>query len=89
MRGLTSIRNCVAETVLALMRSPEYCIYGAAKVDGVRDLDAGEDRFNEVLIRLTCLSFMTGLQRSSMKSVQRFHMSQLQQERLSIGVAAP
>lgn len=36
------------ETVLALMRAPEYCIYGAAKVDSVRDLDAGEDRFNQL-----------------------------------------
>ena len=33
------------------MRNPESCVYGAAKVDSVRDLDAGEDRFNEVRAR--------------------------------------
>ncbi len=41
-------RPCRAETVLALMRNPEYSIYGAAKVDNEGGLDAGEDRFNEV-----------------------------------------
>ena len=30
------------------MRNPEYSIYGAAKVDNEGNLDAGEDRFNEV-----------------------------------------
>lgn len=33
------------------MRAPEYCIYGVAKVDNVRDMDAGEERFNEVRSR--------------------------------------
>ena len=42
----------VAETVLALLRQPEYCIYGAANTKGVRGLDAAEERFNEV--RLCC-----------------------------------
>ena len=46
------LHHCSAETVLSLMRSPEYCIYGAAKVDNARDLDAGEDRFNEVCVSL-------------------------------------
>ena len=30
------------------MRNPEYSIYGAAKVDNEGNLDAGEDRFNQV-----------------------------------------
>ena len=30
------------------MRNPEYCIYGAAKVDNEGSLDSGEDRFNQV-----------------------------------------
>jgi uncharacterized membrane protein len=38
-----------AETVLTLMRNPEYCVYGAAKVDNEGNLDSGEDRFNQVL----------------------------------------
>ena len=41
------LKSC-AETVLSLMRSPEYCIYGGAKVDSASDLTAGENRFNEV-----------------------------------------
>lgn len=39
---------CHAETVLALLRHPEYCQYGAASTKGVRGLDAAEERFNEV-----------------------------------------
>ncbi|KAK9819848.1 hypothetical protein WJX72_003190 [[Myrmecia] bisecta] len=38
------------ETVLALNRNPDYCVYGAAKVSNQRDLDAGEDKFNQVSI---------------------------------------
>ena len=34
--------------MLALLRNPEYSIYGAAKVDNEGNLDAGEDRFNQV-----------------------------------------
>ena len=44
-------RRCVVvrtETVLALLRHPEYCLYGAASTKGVRGLDAAEERFNEV-----------------------------------------
>lgn len=43
--GLTFV---LQETVLSLMRSPEYCIYGGAKVDSASDLTAGENRFNEL-----------------------------------------
>jgi Protein of unknown function (DUF1517) len=43
-----SVAAC-AETVLALLRHPEYCQYGAASTKGVRGLDAAEDRFNEVI----------------------------------------
>lgn len=51
-----------AETVLSLMRSPEYCIYGGAKVDNASDLTAGENRFNEVrqvIITRTCVTHYT------------------------------
>lgn len=34
------------ETVLSLLRHPEYCIYGAASTKSVRGLDAAEERFN-------------------------------------------
>lgn len=37
------------ETVLALLRHPEYCEYGASAIKGVRGLDAAEEKFNEVL----------------------------------------
>ena len=36
------------ETVLALLRHPEYCEYGVSASKGVRGLDAAEERFNEV-----------------------------------------
>lgn len=39
------------ETVLALLRHPEYCQYGAASTKGVRGLDAAEERFNEASMR--------------------------------------
>jgi uncharacterized membrane protein len=45
---------CRTETVLALLRHPEYCQYGAASTKGVRGLDAAEERFNEV--RTPCLA---------------------------------
>lgn len=37
-----------AETVLALLRNPDQCVYGAASVDNKRGLSAGEDAFNKV-----------------------------------------
>ena len=37
-----------AETVLALLRNPDYCIYGLSSLKKERGLDAGEDRFNEI-----------------------------------------
>ena len=60
VRGLTVLSAhtpwlCCAETVLALMRNPEYSIYGAAKVDNEGGLDAGEDRFNQVRALEHCL----------------------------------
>lgn len=36
------------ETVLALLRNPEYCVYGAAEVKSARGLDDGEERFNQL-----------------------------------------
>jgi uncharacterized membrane protein len=42
------------ETVLALLRHPEYCQYGAASTKGVRGLDAAEERFNEASMRERC-----------------------------------
>jgi hypothetical protein len=40
-----------AEAVLALLRNPEYAVYGAAKVRKEAGLDAGEDAFNEVSLQ--------------------------------------
>ena len=37
-----------AETVLQLVRNPEYVQYGAASVSKQRDLDRGEAKFNEL-----------------------------------------
>ena len=37
-----------AETVLALLRNPEYAVYGGTKTAGARDLAAGEAKFNEL-----------------------------------------
>ena len=37
-----------AETVLALLRNPDYCVYGAAATSKQRGLEAGESRFNEL-----------------------------------------
>jgi uncharacterized membrane protein len=34
--------------VLSLLRNPEYAVYGAASVKSERDLDAGEQAFNEL-----------------------------------------
>lgn len=36
------------ETVLALLRNPDYCIYGAASSASARGLDGGEAKFNEI-----------------------------------------
>eukprot|EP00891_Asterochloris_glomerata_P002919 jgi/Astpho2/2919/Aster-01066 len=36
------------ETVLSLLRNPDYCIYGLSSLRKERSLDAGEDRFNEI-----------------------------------------
>ena len=40
-----------AEAVLALLRNPEYAVYGATKVRKEAGLDAGEDAFNEVSLQ--------------------------------------
>jgi uncharacterized membrane protein len=37
-----------AETVLSLMRNPEYAVYGAAESSNTNDLDEGESAFNEL-----------------------------------------
>ena len=34
--------------MLALLRNPDYCIYGLSSLKKERGLDAGEDRFNEI-----------------------------------------
>ena len=39
------------ESVLALLRNPEYAVYGASKVRKEAGLDAGEDVFNEVSLQ--------------------------------------
>lgn len=35
-----------AETVLSLLRNPDYCIYGQGLTSSQRGLEAGESRFN-------------------------------------------
>lgn len=40
--------HIVAETVLQLVRNPEYVQYGASVVSNQRDLDRGEAKFNEL-----------------------------------------
>lgn len=37
-----------AETTLALLRNPDYCIYGAATTNNKRGLEAGESAFNRL-----------------------------------------
>ena len=37
-----------AETVLQLIRNPEYVQYGATTTSRQRDLDRGENKFNEI-----------------------------------------
>ncbi len=37
--------------MLALLRNPEYAVYGAAKVRKEAGLDAGEEAFNEVSLQ--------------------------------------
>ena len=44
-RAQASLHAC-AETVLQLVRNPEYVQYGAASVSRQRDLDRGEAKFN-------------------------------------------
>ncbi len=49
---LTAVCARVAtESVLALLRNPEYAVYGASKVRKEAGLDAGEDVFNEVSLQ--------------------------------------
>lgn len=35
-----------AETVLSLLRHPDYCIYGQGSTSNQRSLEAGESKFN-------------------------------------------
>ena len=37
-----------AETVLALMRNPDYCVYGFAKSKAERSAEDAEQKFNEL-----------------------------------------
>lgn len=39
------------EAVLALLRNPEYAVYGSTKVRKENGLDSGEDAFNEVSLQ--------------------------------------
>ena len=34
--------------MLALLRNPQYCVYGAAQTTNERSLDRGEDAFNRL-----------------------------------------
>ena len=46
--GLTDAACSAAETVLALLRNPQFCVYGAAQTLNERNLDRGEDTFNRI-----------------------------------------
>lgn len=55
MQGAAAATACVdkavclcAETVLQLIRNPEYVQYGATTTSRQRDLDRGEKKFNEI-----------------------------------------
>ena len=41
----------VAETVLSLLRNPDYCVYGDSSLKNPRGLDGAEDAFNEVVMQ--------------------------------------
>ena len=41
----------VAETVLSLLRNPDYCVYGDGGTKNPRGLDGAEDAFNEVVLQ--------------------------------------
>lgn len=40
-----------AETVLSLLRNPDYCVYGDGSTKNPRGLDGAEDAFNEVVLQ--------------------------------------
>lgn len=40
-----------AETVLSLLRNPDYCVYGDGGTKNPRGLDGAEDAFNEVVMQ--------------------------------------
>ncbi|XP_052624914.1 uncharacterized protein LOC128132401 [Lactuca sativa] len=44
------LRYVLQETTLALLRHPDYCIYGYSFVDVKRSIDEGEKRFNQLSI---------------------------------------
>lgn len=39
------------ETVLSLLRNPDYCVYGDGGTKNPRGLDGAEDAFNEVVMQ--------------------------------------
>eukprot|EP00884_Botryococcus_braunii_P013615 jgi/Botrbrau1/22254/Bobra.0138s0016.1 len=47
----SGLNYVLQETVLALMRNPEYAIYGTATTKQENDLDEGEASFNEVVMQ--------------------------------------
>lgn len=44
----SSVHRDDAETVLALLRNPDYCVYGDGGTKNPRGLDGAEEAFNEV-----------------------------------------
>lgn len=40
-----------AETVLSLLRNPDYCVYGDGGTKNPRGLDGAEEAFNEVVLQ--------------------------------------
>eukprot|EP00192_Tetraselmis_astigmatica_P012586 CAMPEP_0117674240 /NCGR_PEP_ID=MMETSP0804-20121206/14923_1 /TAXON_ID=1074897 /ORGANISM="Tetraselmis astigmatica, Strain CCMP880" /LENGTH=394 /DNA_ID=CAMNT_0005483077 /DNA_START=240 /DNA_END=1424 /DNA_ORIENTATION=- len=44
------LKYMLQETILALMRNPDYAVYGHSSNDRVRDIDEAEGRFNELSI---------------------------------------
>ncbi|GMH41906.1 hypothetical protein BSKO_09816 [Bryopsis sp. KO-2023] len=45
------LQYILQETVLALNRNPEYCVYGAGQVKSTNDPEAAEQKFNELSLK--------------------------------------
>lgn len=50
-RSSTGLHYILQETVLSLMRNPDYCLYGFAKSKRERSAQAGETQFNQLSLQ--------------------------------------